>query len=155
MNNEEIKKLIDSFIEFVDVDAKQPIDRERNLMLLLDSLGLSQAYINFEFDEKDYPDPPMENEKLIRERITQNFQDYGFYNCAEEIEDKISKTGIIVGDAIDDLVDIYKELFEVSWRWQNTSIADALWHYDYMYRSHWGLHLRNLQLYVFNKQYGP
>jgi hypothetical protein len=154
MDNADIKKLIDSFIEFVDVGSKQPIDRERSLMLLLDSLGLSQAYINFEFDENDYPDPPCENEKLIRERISVNFNDYGYYNCADEIEDNISKTDIIVGDAIDDLIDIYKELSEVRWRWENTSIADALWHYDYMYRSHWGLHLRNLQLYVFNKQYG-
>jgi lipopolysaccharide biosynthesis regulator YciM len=154
MDNVDIKKLIDNFIEFVDAGSKQPIDRERNLMLLLDSLGLSQAYINFDFDENDYPDPPSEEEKSIRERICRNFQDYGYYNCAEEIEEKISETYIIVGDAIDDLVDIYKELSGVRWRWENTSIADALWHYDHMYRSHWGSHLRNLQLYVFNKQYG-
>lgn len=154
MDNVHIKKLIDDFIEFVDVASKQPIDRERSMMLLLDSLGLSQAYISFEFDEDDYPDPPSEQEESIRNRICENFEDYGYYNCVEEVENKIAETDIIVGDAIDDLVDIYKELSKVQWRWENTSVADALWHYDHMYRAHWGSHLRNLQLYVFNKQYG-
>ena len=155
MNNKEIKKLIDDFVEFIDAGSKRSIDREKSLMLLLDSLGLSQAYINYNFDEKDYPDPPTENEKIIRERISKNFSDFGYYNYADDIEDKVAETDTIVGDAIDDLVDIYKEISEVRWRWENTSIEDALFHYDTMYKSHWGCHLRNLQLYVFSKQYGP
>ena len=99
MDNADIKKLIDDFIEFIDAGSRQPIALERSLMLLLDSLGLSQAYINFKFDDNDYPDPPDEAENSIRERICNNFQDYGYYNCTEEIEDKIAETDIIVGDA--------------------------------------------------------
>lgn len=154
MDNKDIKKLIDDFIKFVDVGSKQHPNRHKKLLAFLDALGLSLTYVNFQFDDNHYPDPPKYDEDSIRERISINFNDYGYYNCAEDIEDKISASAIIVGDAIDDLVDIYREILKVCWRWENTSVADALFHYETMYSSHWGSHLRHLQLYVFNKACG-
>lgn len=154
MNHAGIKILIEKFIKFVDESSKQSPDREKSLLALLDSLGASMASISYEFDDRDYPDPPEKNKKKLRERISSNFSEYGYYNCAEDISVKISETNIVVGDAIDDILDIYIEISKVSWRLDNTSIDDALWHYDNMYWSHWGYHLRNLQLYVFNLKNG-
>jgi hypothetical protein len=48
----------------------------------------------------------------------------------------------MVGDAIDDLADIAADLEEVVWA------DDAHWHYKFLFEVHWGMHLRELALYL-------
>ena len=67
------------------------------------------------------------------------------------LSDSIENSDIIVGDAIDDICDIVGDLQEVLWCFENTSENDALWHYEINFRSHWGRHLRDLQLYLHDK----
>ncbi|MFN7134579.1 MAG: DUF5063 domain-containing protein, partial [Myxococcales bacterium] len=62
---------------------------------------------------------------------------------------------IMVGDAIDDIVDIANDLQQVVWRWETTSEADALWHFRFSFTSHWGAHLRALQLYLHERAHWP
>lgn len=152
MNINDIKTLILKFIEFVDVVSINSKNKDKELLFILDMLGVSQTHIDYEFDSNQYPNFPKLNELKLRDRIGPNFPDYGFYNCVSEIEINLEdKTEIIIGDAIDDIVDIYKDLSEVLWCFENTSENDALWHYENSYQTHWGEHLRNLQLYVFQK----
>lgn len=61
---------------------------------------------------------PALDQSLLREKVCRRFSDYGFYELP----------GGLVGDAIDDLVEIANEL-DVEWRWSNTSDADALRHF--------------------------
>ena len=49
------------------------------------------------------------------------------------------------GDAIDDLVDIYKELWEGRDLYQRGFVVDAIWHWSWSYRNHWAAHLMDLQ----------
>ena len=152
MNNDDIKKIIYDFFEFVDVLALEVDNRESRFLAILDLLGASQIHVQYEFDEKDYPDYPRIDQIRLRERISLNFSDYGYYNCVSDMDiNTIEQVSIMVGDAIDDIVDIYNELSKVLWSLENTSEDDAFWHYEYSYQSHWGTHLRNLQLYVFSK----
>jgi hypothetical protein len=49
---------------------------------------------------------------------------------------------------MNDIVDILLDLKGVLWRFQNTSADDALWELTRSFKSHWGRHLRELQLYL-------
>jgi hypothetical protein len=153
VNQDDIKNLIDEFIKFVEFGSLEPTTRNRNLMKFLDNLGLSQAYLSITFDENNYSEPPRKNQTELRKVIEKNFPEYGYYNVALTVTDKIGEAEIGVGDAIDDIVDIYIDLCEVQWRWENTSIDDALWHYNNSYKAHWGEHLRDLQRYVYHLQH--
>lgn len=61
---------------------------------------------------------------------------------------EFGESEIGVGDAVDDLADIAMDLAGVAWRFEHTSAADALWHYEHLYRIHWGEHLRDLQRFL-------
>jgi hypothetical protein len=53
-----------------------------------------------------------------------------------------------VGDGIDDIADILLDHKDVLWRLKNTSIDDGLRDLKKSFESHWGSHLRELQLYL-------
>jgi hypothetical protein len=53
-----------------------------------------------------------------------------------------------MGAGWDDLADITSDLREVLWCWENTSEADAAWHFRFLYQIHWGRHLHNLRSYL-------
>ncbi|MBI2519295.1 MAG: DUF5063 domain-containing protein [Bdellovibrio sp.] len=156
MENSDVSKItqiINEFIEFIEQEWRDKINRNKKLLMLLDSLALAQADIKYKFDEMDYPDPPKNHFSEVMKLVRQKFNDFGNYNWPAEIEENLSKTDIIVGDAIDDILDIYREMKEIQWRLKNTSANDALWCFENHYNIHWGTHLRNLQRYVHYKEF--
>ena len=84
-----------------------------------------------------------------RELLAKRFPDLGYYNIPSTISVKVGEAEMLAADALDDLADIANELSEFLWRWQNQSENDALWHLKFSYKSHWGSHLRNLQMYLY------
>ena len=52
------------------------------------------------------------------------------------------------------LADITRDFEQVLWRFEHTSVDDALWHLDLGYRTHWGYHMRSLQLFLFRRVAG-
>lgn len=148
MNRHEIYKTIEDYLNLVDQGTESIEDNEEGLSLVLDRLALVSHYIDYNFDNKDYPEAPEQDEKALRQLIVSRFPNFGYYNSPEEFTSNISETKVAVGDAIDDILDITKELKDVMWCWQTTSIDDALWHFKNGFDTHWGLHLRELQLYL-------
>jgi hypothetical protein len=67
---------------------------------------------------------------------------------AGSITQDIGESKVLVGDGIDDIADILLDLKAVLWRFNNTSVDDALWDLKQSFQYHWGLHLRELQLYL-------
>ncbi len=55
---------------------------------------------------------------------------------------------MLVGDAIDDLVDIVLDLQSSVWLFDNGHINDAHWHFRFSYEHHWGEHLQGLRLHL-------
>jgi hypothetical protein len=100
------------------------------------------------FDEADHPDPPASTYGEWRALACARFPNYGLYNDAVPVTHSIGDGEVALGDAIDDLADIASELADVAWRFENTSEADALWHFGNSYDWHWGQHLRDLQRYI-------
>lgn len=83
-----------------------------------------------------------------RDMCESRFPDLGFYNLPEHITHQIGSTKWLLGDAIDDLADIMGDLQEVLWYFENNFSYDALWHFSFGYRSHWGYHAENLLWYL-------
>lgn len=152
MTNSEIYRSVSEFLEIVEQGKDTVEQNEKYLILALDCLALAYSSVAYKFDETDFPDPPKIDAMELRSIISKRFPNYGLYNLPCEITTKIGETEIIVGDAIDDIADITTDMQEIKWRWNNTSIDDALWHFRFGYRSHWGNHLRNLQFYLYAKE---
>lgn len=123
--------------------------RPEALALALDELALGYHFSsNTNDDEADYPDPPRNDYQTWRSVIIQCAPYLSFYNTPSATSVDIARAELLIGDAVDDLVDIACELSEFIWRWQYNSAADALWHFRFGYETHWGIHIRNLQLYL-------
>lgn len=149
MNIAEIKNIVEEFIKIIESDI-YPVP-EKDLIILLDKLALSTNYFNdIIFDEKNYPEAPHLIYEDVRKVVNNKFPDYGYYNIPNDISGKIADTEVLVGDAIDDISDIYLDLKKIAWKFQNTSYKDALYDYQFDYNTHWGEHLRNLQWYIYH-----
>jgi len=99
--------------------------------------------IEYEFDETDYPDFDDEKYPNIRQNVESNFKDFGFYKMVLEINDMANEE-IGIGDAVDDLSDIIKDLLEVKWRIENNSLNDGIWFFNFIFNAHTEEHLINL-----------
>ena len=138
-------------LEYVDLIENGKEDAEENLKALeviLDKLALARHFIDYNFDETNYPDEPRRDYAHLRELAQKRFPDFGFYNIPNYVTDNIVESEIHLGDALDDATDIAIDLYEVDWRWKNNSPDDALFHFEILYDGHWGTHLRELQFYI-------
>ncbi len=140
-----------SIVDFIEVVSADTYDRKRRLSRLvqtLDNLVATVHVVEFTYDRTENPEAPTLDYQQLYATIGKRFPDLGYYNIADPIAQRIGEGQVVVGDGIDDIVDIFKELSEVLWLWENTSANDALWHLTWSFRVHWGMHLRSLQLYL-------
>ena len=154
MSRDEIKQTIDEFLLLVEKGCGSVEENETKLKLLLDKLALAQHFVTYKFDEKDYADAPDRACDELRKLVAPRFPNYGYYNIAEDVTQKIGESKAIVGDAIDDIADIAGDLYETKWCWENNSTEDGLWHFKNNFESHWSYHLRGLQIYLLNLERG-
>ena len=144
----EIRRTIEAYVEIVESPALTAEERLAQLPAVLDSLAVAVRNITFEFDETDYPEEPRRDYQATYQAVGRHFPSLGYYNVAGSITQEIGESKVLLGDGIDDIVDILLDLKEVLWRFDNTSADDALWELNQGYKHHWGLHLRELQLYL-------
>ena len=151
MTGEDIKASIEEYFETIEGDIPSD-ERLASLCLALDRLAVAVHFAGNVFDDRPFRDARVREYSVVRDIVSPNFPELGYYNVVLDIADKIAETGLAVGDGIDDVCDIARDLEEVLWRWQNTSIDDALWYFKESYGWHWGKHLRDLQLYLHDLQ---
>ena len=96
------------------------------------------------FSEPD-ADPPARDYERLCQQLRLRFPNLGYYPLAWPKDDFVTGD-LTVADAIDDLADIIGDLREIIWRFENLGTNDALWHLKFSFQSHWGLHLRQLNL---------
>lgn len=89
--------------------------------------------------------------KELYSAIGARFPDLGLYATADPREVVMVKPE--VGDAIDDLADIARDLCEVVWRWENNGPDDANCAFRFGYQAHWGRHLHDLRSYIHALQF--
>ena len=107
--------------------------------------------IGYKFDEKEFPDFDKSQLPDIRQNVTSNFTDFGFYKTILNIKDIDNLKDNAIGDAIDDLSDIIADLLEIKWRIENNSLADGLWFFELTFYSHTQQHILDLLNYMKQK----
>jgi hypothetical protein len=125
----------------------QPPDDEE-LARALDELAIAyhEAPEGAPADDDDgYPHASLDDYKRRYAELASRFPAHGYYAVADPSE---TMPQSLVGDAIDDLADIVRELEEVLWRFDRFGADDAHWHFKLGYRTHWGMHLRELSHYL-------
>ena len=128
-------------------EGSPPSDEE--LARALDELAMAYHEAPEGAPAEDERDPPSGDFRERYAGLGKRFPEYGLYAVADPTEPLNEES--LVGDAIDDLADIARDLEEVVWRFENLGADDAHWHFKLLYRIHWGMHLRELSHYLHAK----
>lgn len=147
MTADEIETAVSDYLNLIEKGEENEDANIRALEEILDRLALAWHHIE-PVSEEGHADPPRKSYDQLRSAAADQFPSFGYYNIPDRVTNKIAQSDIIVGDAIDDLADIARDLHDVSWRFEETSTEDALCDYHLKYRLHWREHLRNLQFYL-------
>lgn len=125
-------------------DGTAPSGRE--LLPALDDLAAAYHQTPEGDPAKEDATPPRSDYQERRNSLARRFPGFGYYAVSDPTEPVNDEA--MVGDAIDDLADISADLEEVIWRFQNLGPDDAHWHFRFLFEIHWGMHLRELSLYL-------
>ena len=139
-----LKKLLEEITEFGINPKVELTDKTDTLKKLLVGIYYEFLNVEFEFNEKDYEDEPDFEYNGILENVKSNFPDFGWYSMVLDSNKMEPNIEIGIGDELDDLADIIKDLLEVKWRMENTSEKDAIWYFELLMRTHSEQHLVNL-----------
>jgi len=129
---------------FIDLATIGAAPSTGALARCLDELALS--YHDTPFGEPDESeDRPPGEDRLTYQEIGSRFPEYGYYGVADPNQ---VPGEAMVGDAIDDIMDIANDLKEVLWRFERFGADDAHWYFRLLFQIHWGRHLRELACYL-------
>jgi hypothetical protein len=142
MNTRQKKKAVVSFVELIERNEPCSIFQ---LERALDQLASTTHFLKEPKLTKKEQDDERLDYQTVRLKIVEKFPQLGLYNVPEHVTEKIAETEVGVGDAIDDLADIYVDLKNVLWHWKHSSEERALWHLWFAFTFHLKPHLRDLQ----------
>lgn len=147
-----LRKLIDQITEF-GINPKVEIsDKTDVLKKLLVEIYSEYLNVEFEFDKKEYEEEPEFDYAEIRKNVKSNFPNFNWYSMVLNLNEMQPNVEIGIGDALDDLTDIIKDLLAVKWKMDNTSEMDALWEFDFSMRTHSEQHLIDLLKFIKEKE---
>ncbi|MDP3070187.1 MAG: DUF5063 domain-containing protein [Opitutaceae bacterium] len=147
MQPAEVRDLLKQFVGYVTKPGEKS---DEHMLELCDRLVFAYRNTSYTFDNRDFPDAPRTDYGEQRAKISALFPNYGPY-CLPTTMNAECSTDQMIGDAIDDLSDISRDFEEVLWRFEHTSVDDALWDFHEGYWRHWGRHMREFQFYLFHK----
>ena len=146
----QLAETIQKYLSILDSDISEE-EAIENLIAALDELAFLSHTVAYKPDDKDYPDPPERDHSKTLNEVRKRFSTLGFYNLASEISDRISECDGHVGDAIRYIAEIADDLSEILWYLNNTSNDHAFFYFKFDFATHWGRHLRELQLYLHDR----
>lgn len=145
----DIWEAIRQLIQVVEEGVGSTKENEKAVVYLLDVIALNMHSIKSEGDI-EYGKIPESDTSAIQKLAGFRFPNWGYYNLPDDVTENIASTKIIVGDAIDDILDIVCDLKEVMWLYENEGEQKALFLLRESYDIHWQQHLRDLQFYLQN-----
>ncbi|MES2443555.1 MAG: DUF5063 domain-containing protein [Pseudomonadota bacterium] len=136
---------------FVRLVSEGAPPADADLARALDALALAyhDAPDGEPAEDEGRDQPETETYVQRYERLGARFPDYGYYPTADPLGPLDQENTL--GDAIDDLADIVRDLGETIWRFENFGADDAHWDFRFNYQIHWGQHLRALSQYLYAK----
>jgi hypothetical protein len=146
---ERLKALIETLIQFginpkVNSRKTDEAEKTRTLQRLLVEIYSIYLSIKPKFDETKYEKEPDFNYEEIRLNVSENFPNLGYYAVVLNPNKVDEESEIGIADSADDLSDIIKDMLAVRWRTQNTSLKDAVYHFEFSMRTHSEKHLLDL-----------
>jgi hypothetical protein len=142
----ELVTLSKEWLGFVDEPNPVAEDDQLRLESILDKLSVVRhelgPVVGLEFEDGD-TDPPRGDQSELRDRISKRFPMLGFYHIPEAVTTDFLKTGLHLGDAMDDILDITRELSDVVWLIEQERPIKACWDFGFGYDHHWRYHLRS------------
>jgi hypothetical protein len=149
-----MKDLITTIDEIIKYGLQSNIiesNKEKELEKNLVKLYYLYFDINYEFDENEYLEFDIQKFSNIKDNLKTNFGNFGFYKTILDINDIDNIEDSALGDATDDLLDIIKDLLEIKWRIDNNSLADGLWYFEFIFKTHTQQHILDLLNYLKQK----
>lgn len=135
--------MIAAIREFLDVALGPAAPDVAALANALDVLAMSYYATPPGAPSDERFEPPARDYKTRRRAVGPRFPQLGFYALTDPPNTSGEKA--MIGDAIDDIVDIANDLIEIVWRWYNLGPDDAHWHFRLGYQRHWGSNLHELR----------
>ncbi|UII26893.1 hypothetical protein LVD15_00205 [Fulvivirga maritima] len=147
---EELIKLIDR-ITILGLKPNVELDN-KTLFLKQHLVKLYSMFLDNEFVmDSEFEEPLYNfNYEEIRKNVGQNFPDFGYYNSISDVNNIEEVQVPVIGDSVDDLTDIVKDLLEVKCIYENLNEKNAAWHLDWIIRSHSEQHIVDLLKYLKN-----
>jgi Domain of unknown function (DUF5063) len=146
MNGEALRASINRYIDTAYNQAHVDEHQARaRLAQALDEL-VQQYNATTYCDPDDGPDAPRSEHEVwvdLYKRAGSRFPGLGYYADVEPNEDTAQQ--VTLGDAIDDIADIARDLIGVLWYLDQDRLASAVWEYRFNYECHWGDHLHRLR----------
>lgn len=138
----QLRDAVLGFIACIEAEALTPEARLIRLAPALDRLSL--AYHESCATEAALGDdePPSRDYQETRGRMAQLFPTLGYYPLAKGDGDDAD---LVMGDAIDDLADIFSEVLDVAWMLENSGMNEATSLFRFGFTHHWGRHLCDLR----------
>jgi hypothetical protein len=147
----EVIEMATALVELPEVPGSDA-DREDALRAALDHLALTYHRVRLLSLHGDASTaPPRAEYSAVRARFATAFPRLGFYEAITELSKPHGEAEATTGDALDDLADIAVDLQDVLDR-ARVNVDDALWHFRFGFETHWGAHLRWLQLYLHGRE---
>lgn len=150
-----LTETIEAYLGFIlsPQQENEPEDaKAETLARLLDNLAM-QSNADGVYDPDAEDDDPKPGHGEIYDLVGRHFPELGYYNTVLDIEPTID-TKVALGDAIDDIADIAADLMMALNIARKYGEEAGQYEFKQRYRTHWGWHLRNLQLYLFCKLRG-
>lgn len=135
------------------VDEPNPVNEDDLLRLevILDKLSVLRyelgPFSGLAFEEGS-SEHPRGDQNEMRLRFSNRFPMLGFYHIPEMVTTDFSRTGLHLGDAIDDILDITNELSNVVRLVEQDRPFNACWDFAFGYDNHWRYHSRSLLWYL-------
>jgi hypothetical protein len=148
----ELVEIIQSIVKYGLEPNVNINDKERDLETNLIKLYALYFEIKYQIDETLYEDFDKTPYSNLRNNISNNFPDFGFYYALSNSHKIIENAEVTIGDAIDDLMDIILDLLEIKWRSENNSHNDALQYFEFIFTAHTQSHLIGLLAFIKSKK---
>jgi len=141
--------MVSAILAYLSLLKHQPDDagvRLERLAEALDRLVIEYHHsVEVELDQAEV-DAPCVDYVALAARAAASFPELGKYGDVDPKEGFDRQFSL--GDAIDDLADIARDLTEVMWLFDHVGPNDAVWMFRFGYRTHWGRHLHDLRRYL-------
>lgn len=143
------ESMVAAILEYLELLKDEPDNESVRLNRLAEALD--RLVIEYhrapdvEPDVMDVASPTVSYEPLAK-RAAASFPELGLYGDVEP-QDGLDQE-ISLGDAIDDLADIARDLTDVLWHLDNVGVNDAIWMFRFGYQTHWGRHLHDIRRYL-------